>query len=208
MFPICSVLYFQPGLFFLSWIMVNTTFASRMWDLLGSERKVPDKQITLGYCITGMQTVTLWGWIQSFSSCIKLPWLQHRNKQESLGVQGIFSFLVLQSAHPYEGPMGREGQENSMGEKKSFNVSLNLFLKFLSFVSGLLKIKLTMELGESKISMIPLETTHCPFVEPNSKHSRTLCSVLSRRHPAAIPINATSNYKLGILPPCPGNKSV
>ena len=65
-----------------------------------------------------------------------------------------------------------------------------------------------MELGESKISMIPLETTHCPFVEPNSKHSRTLCSVLSRRHPAAIPINATSNYKLGILPPCPGNKSV
>ena len=34
-----------------------------MWDLLVSERKVPDKQITLGYCITGMQTVTLWGWI-------------------------------------------------------------------------------------------------------------------------------------------------
>lgn len=26
---------FSPG-FFLSWIMVNTTFASRMWDLLGS----------------------------------------------------------------------------------------------------------------------------------------------------------------------------
>lgn len=105
---------------------------------------------------------------------LSFPGFNTEINKRALVCEGIFNFLVLQSAHPYEGPMGRRGPRKLYGgKKKSFNVSLNLFLKFLSFVSGLLKIKLTMELGESKISMIPLETTHCPFVEPNSKHSRT-----------------------------------
>lgn len=110
---------------------------------------------------------------------------------------------------PMKAPWGGRAKKTLWGKKKIFQC----FFKFVPEVSFLCKWLAQDQTNngverESEISMIPLETTHCPFVEPNSKHSRTPCSVLSRRHPAAIPINATSNYKLGILPPCPGNKSV
>ena len=67
-----------------------------------------------------------------------------------------------------------------MGKKKIFQC----FFKFVSEVSFLCKWlaqdQTTNGVGrESKISMIPLQTTHCPFVEPKSKHSDTERHALS-----------------------------
>ena len=67
-----------------------------------------------------------------------------------------------------------------MGKKKIFQC----FFKFVSEVSflckGLAQDQTNNGVGrESKISMIPLETIHCPFVEPKSKHSDTKRHALS-----------------------------
>lgn len=125
-------------------------------------------------------------------------------------VCSIFSASWSSNQHiPMKAPWGGRAKK-PLRKKKIFQC----FFKFVPEVSFLCKWLAQDQTNkgvgrESKISMIPPETTQCPFVEPDSKHSdSTRCPVLGRRHPAAIPINATSDYKLGILPPCPGNRSV
>lgn len=97
-------------------------------------------------------------------------------------VCSIFSASWSSNQHiPMKAPWGGRAKKPLWGKKKKI---FQCFFKFVPEVSFLCKWlaqdKTNKGVGrESKISMIPPETTQCPFVEPNSKHSDTAHRALS-----------------------------